>query len=89
MAEVEYTTTAKLPVAAIWDFVCEMDNWAPLLTGYQSHEKQSESESVWALKGDVGSLTRLVKLQVRVTEWAGPERVVVPGASSRPGSGSC
>ena len=75
MAEVEYTTTAKLPVPAIWDFVSEMDNWAPLLTGYQTHEKQSESESVWTLKGDVGSLTRTVQFQVSITEWAGPERV--------------
>lgn len=75
MAEVEYTTTAKLSVQTIWDFVCEMDNWAPLLTGYQSHEKQSADESVWTLKGNVGSLTRTVKFQVEVTEWAGPERV--------------
>lgn len=75
MAEVEYTTTAKLPVQTIWDFVCEMDNWAPLLTGYQTHEKQNDDDSVWTLKGDVGSLTRTVKFQVNVTEWAGPERV--------------
>ena len=64
MAQVEYATTAKLPVDVIWDFVREMDNWAPFLTGYQSHEKQSEDESVWTLKGDLGSLTRTVTLQV-------------------------
>ena len=75
MAEVEYATTAKLPVETIWEFVREMDNWAPFLTGYQSHEKQSDDESIWTLKGDVGSMTRTVKFQVDVTEWAGPERV--------------
>lgn len=75
MAEVEYATTAKLPVETIWEFVREMDNWAPFLTGYQSHEKQSDDDSIWILKGDVGSLTRTVKFQVCVTEWAGPERV--------------
>jgi carbon monoxide dehydrogenase subunit G len=75
MAEVEYTTTAKLPIGVIWDFVQEMDHWAPWVAGYQSHEKQSATESVWILKGDVGVLARTVKFQVTVTEWAGPERV--------------
>lgn len=75
MAETEYSTTAKLPVETIWEFVKEMDNWASFLTGYQSHEKQSETDSVWTLKGDVGVLARVLKFQVHITEWAGPERV--------------
>ncbi len=75
MAEAEYSTTAKLPVERVWDFVKEMDNWAGFLTGYQAHEKQSETESVWTLKGDVGVLARVVKFRVNITEWAGPERV--------------
>ncbi len=44
MAESEYSTTARLPLETIWDFVKEMDNWAPFLTGYQAHEKQSETD---------------------------------------------
>ena len=72
MAEVEYSATAKLPIGSIWDFVREMDHWAPWVAGYQSHTKQSETESVWILKGDVGVLARTVKLHVTVTEWAGP-----------------
>ncbi len=75
MPEVEYTTTAKLPVDTIWDFVQEMDNWAPFVAGYQSHEKLSEKESTWTLKGDVGVMARTVKFQVLIEEWAGPERV--------------
>ncbi|MGH0037401.1 MAG: CoxG family protein [Myxococcota bacterium] len=75
MPEVEYTTTAKLPVDAIWDFVKDMENWAPFVAGYQEHEKQSDDDSVWVLKGDVGTLTRTLKFQVHVTEWAGPNRV--------------
>ena len=39
-----------------------MDHWAPFLTGYQKHEKQSETESVWTLKGDVGVLARTLAL---------------------------
>jgi carbon monoxide dehydrogenase subunit G len=75
LAEVEYSTTARLPVEAIWDFVQEMDNWAPFVAGYQSHEKQGERDSLWVLKGDVGVLARVVKFAVRVEEWNGPSRV--------------
>ena len=75
MAEIEYSTSARLPVESIWDFVKEMDNWAPFLTGYQGHEKHSETDSTWTLKGDVGVLQRVVKFRAHVTEWAGPERV--------------
>jgi carbon monoxide dehydrogenase subunit G len=73
--EVEYSTTAKLPVQTIWEFVQEMDNWATYVAGYLSHEKQSESDSTWILKGDVGVLARTVKFAVHVDEWAGPSRV--------------
>lgn len=75
MAEAEYTTTARLPLETIWDFVKEMDNWAPFVAGYQSHVKLSEDDSTWVLKGDVGVLARTVEFAVHVDEWAGPERV--------------
>lgn len=75
MPEVEHSTTARLPVQTIWDFVRDMDNWAAFVAGYQSHEKLSEDDSVWVLKGDVGMVTRTVKFNVHVKEWAGPNRV--------------
>ena len=75
MPEVEYATTARLPVATIWEFVNEMDNWAAFVAGYQSHEKQSDKNSTWVLKGDVGMLARTVKFAVHVEEWNGPSRV--------------
>ena len=74
MAEAEYTTTAKLPLARIWDFVAEMDNWARFVTGYQSHAKRSETESLWTLKGDVGVLSRKLVFQVEITEWSPGKR---------------
>lgn len=75
MAETEYSTTTRVPVETLWDFVKEMDHWAPFVTGYQHHEKQSETESTWTLKGDVGVLARTLTFRVRITEWNGPERV--------------
>lgn len=75
MPEVEYSTTAKLPIETVWEFVQEMDNWAPFVAGYQSHEKQGEKDSTWVLKGDVGVLARTVKFAVHIDEWNGPSRV--------------
>lgn len=75
MAEVEYTTTADLPIDAIWEFVRDMDRWAPFVAGYQSHAVESDTDSLWTLKGDLGSLSRTLKFRVHVTEWTGPERV--------------
>jgi len=74
VAEAEYTTTARLPVERIWGFVEEMDNWARFVTGYQSHEKRSDTESLWTLKGDVGVLARKLVFQVDITEWSPGKR---------------
>jgi Polyketide cyclase / dehydrase and lipid transport len=75
MPEVQYTTRLRLPVGEVWEFVRDMNNWAPFLTGYQKHEPLSDTDSVWTLKGDVGVLARTVRLKAHVTEWNGPERV--------------
>ena len=75
MPEVEYVTTMRLPPERVWEFVRDMNNWAPFLTGYQHHEVKSETDSIWTLKGDVGVLSRTVQLHAHVTEWNGPERV--------------
>ncbi|HVN37638.1 MAG TPA: SRPBCC family protein [Myxococcota bacterium] len=75
MAEHQHHVDTDLPPEVIWEFVREMDHWAPFLTGYQSHEKQSDTESTWTLKGDVGVLARTLRFRVLITEWAGPERV--------------
>ncbi|HEY8154926.1 MAG TPA: SRPBCC family protein [Myxococcota bacterium] len=74
MAEAEYTTTAKLPLETIWSFVEDMDNWARFVTGYQSHEKRSDTHSIWTLKGDVGVLARKLVFQVDITEWSPGKR---------------
>lgn len=75
MPEHTYETTLAVPVPKLWDFVQDMDNWAPFVHGYQEHEKISDSNSIWTLKGDVGVLSRTVKLDVHITQWDERERV--------------
>lgn len=75
MPEVAYTTEMRLPLATVWAFVSDMNNWAPFLTGYQKHEIIDGTDSLWTLKGEVGILSRMVELRAHVTEWDAPQRV--------------
>lgn len=75
MADATYTTTTRVPLGRVWDFVQEMDNWGRFVTGYQKHEKQDEKHSTWTLRGDVGVLSRTLTFKVEIVEWNGPERV--------------
>ncbi len=75
MPEVTFSTTMNLSPEKIWEFVKDMNNWAPFLTGYQKHQVIDEVDSIWTLKGDVGILSRVVKLKAHVTEWNGPSKV--------------
>ena len=75
MAEAEYTTTTRVPIGAVWDFVQDMDHWGRFVTGYQKHEKHDDKHSTWTLKGDVGVLSRTLTFQVEIVEWSGPNRV--------------
>lgn len=75
MAEAEYVTTTRVPIAAVWDFVQDMDNWGRFVTGYQRHEKHDDRKSIWTLKGDVGVLSRTLTFAVEIVEWNGPGRV--------------
>jgi carbon monoxide dehydrogenase subunit G len=76
MAEHTHSLTTSVPSDVVWDFVSDMDRWAPFLLGYQTHDKRSDRESIWTIKGDVGSLSRIVKFRVLITEWIEPERVL-------------
>ena len=67
--------TMDIPIEEVWDFVKDMDNWAPLLPGYISHEKLSEQESNWTFKETVGILKKKISLQVTIKEWIEPTRV--------------
>lgn len=75
MAEATYTTTTRVPLGRVWEFVQEMDNWGRFVTGYQKHEKRDDKHSSWTLRGDVGVLSRTLTFAVEIVEWNGPERV--------------
>jgi len=67
--------TMDIPIEEVWDFVKDMDNWAPLLPGYINHEKLSEHESNWTFKETVGILKKKISLHVTIKEWIEPTMV--------------
>jgi len=75
VAEARYTTSTRVPAGQVWDFVQDMDHWARFVMGYQAHQKNSDTESVWTLKGDLGVMSRTLTFEVLITEWNGPSQV--------------
>lgn len=75
MPECRQTRAVDLPLSAIWTFVQDMDNWAPMMKGYVAHEKQSEADSIWTLKGDLGPFSKTVKIAVHIDEWRDAESI--------------
>ena len=69
--------TVELPVAIdkIWDFVRDMNKWAPLVPGYIEHEILSDRQSTWAFKSDLGFIKKTVKLRIDIKEWIEPTKV--------------
>jgi carbon monoxide dehydrogenase subunit G len=75
MPEISYRTTMSAPRATVWEFVRDINNWAPLTRGYQAHEIVNDHESIWTVKGDVGPISRITRFRVTITEWVEGERV--------------
>ena len=64
-----------LPIEVVWNFVKDMDHWAPLVPGYIQHEKISERQSTWEFYGDLGFMKKKVRLMVTIKEWVEPTKV--------------
>ncbi|WP_407270469.1 CoxG family protein [Radiobacillus sp. PE A8.2] len=70
-----HEVSVNSPINTIWDFVSDMNNWAPLVPGYVEHNKRNEKQSTWKFKGDVGIIQKKVSMQIDITEWKEPTLV--------------
>lgn len=75
MPEVQREVMVPLPIAQVWEFLADMDNWAHDMPNYCGHEVKSETESIWTLKGEIGPLTRTMEARVLILEWVEQTRV--------------
>ncbi|MGM9986831.1 MAG: CoxG family protein [Bacillaceae bacterium] len=64
-----------LSINTIWDFVKDMDKWAPLVPGYIKHEIINDRQSTWEFKGDIGIMKKKVALKIDIKEWIEPTTV--------------
>ncbi|NHM33957.1 CoxG family protein [Neobacillus terrae] len=64
-----------LSIREVWNFVKDMDSWAPLVPGYITHKKISEHLSEWVFKQDIGIIKKKVTLLITIKEWIEPEKV--------------
>lgn len=64
-----------VPIHNIWNFVSDMDKWAPLVPGYIEHEILNDRQSTWSFKGDLGFMKKTVKLKIDITNWIEPTKV--------------
>ncbi|MFD2044820.1 CoxG family protein [Ornithinibacillus salinisoli] len=71
----KHRMTLEIPIWRVWDFVSDMDKWAPLVPGYMNHEIINEKQSTWKFIGDIGIMQKTVHLQVDITEWKAPSKV--------------
>lgn len=75
MAKFMYTTEVGAPIQTVWDFVRNMDHWAPLVPGYIKHTIMSETESIWVFKTKLGVLKKQIELKVDIIKWTEPVMV--------------
>ncbi|WP_010094347.1 CoxG family protein [Ornithinibacillus scapharcae] len=70
-----FSKDVDLPIETIWDFVSDMNKWAPLVPGYIEHKILNERQSTWKFKGDVGKIQKTVNMRIDITEWKKPTTV--------------
>jgi carbon monoxide dehydrogenase subunit G len=64
----------NVPIIRVWNFVSDMNNWAPLVPGYINHEILNDRQSYWEFYGDIGVIRRKIKLEVTITNWEEPSK---------------
>ncbi|MUV38962.1 hypothetical protein JNUCC1_02834 [Lentibacillus sp. JNUCC-1] len=65
----------NVPVDDVWNFVSDIDKWAPLMPGYVEHEILNDKESKWAFFGDIGIARKKIKLKVHIKTWQEPSLI--------------
>ncbi|RDW16918.1 SRPBCC family protein [Oceanobacillus arenosus] len=61
----------EMPIERVWEFISDVNNWAPLVPGYIEHEIINNQRSIWKLHGD-GVIRKTVNLKVDIIEWNKP-----------------
>ncbi|MDC7285997.1 SRPBCC family protein, partial [Bifidobacterium thermophilum] len=75
MPSYHHEEKVNVTIENLWDFVSDMNNWAPLVPGYIDHQIINEKQSTWSFKTDVGIMKKKIELSVEITRWNAPSKV--------------
>ncbi|MCM3567070.1 CoxG family protein [Neobacillus mesonae] len=75
MPSAMYQVEVDLPIQQVWDFVKNMDNWAPLIPGYIQHRKFTNRQSIWEFYSSIGFIKKKISLMVNIKEWVEPTKI--------------
>ncbi|WP_423800671.1 CoxG family protein [Neobacillus sp. SAB-20_R2A] len=64
-----------VPINQVWNFVKDMDNWAPLIPGYIQHRKFTNRQSTWEFNSNIGFIKKKISLMVTIKEWIEPTKI--------------
>ncbi|MGX1264230.1 carbon monoxide dehydrogenase subunit G [Rossellomorea marisflavi] len=63
------------PIEVVWDFISDVEEWAPLVSGYLSHRRFARDHVEWKMKIPYGIMKKTVTAELRVKEWIPPEKI--------------
>ncbi|KAB7671198.1 CoxG family protein [Bacillus sp. B1-b2] len=69
MPSKKHAVNVSANINTVWNFIRLMNNWAPLVPGYVSHEIINEKVSTWEFKLDYGFIKKRVELEVIFQGW--------------------
>ncbi|WP_042349222.1 CoxG family protein [Bacillus massiliigorillae] len=64
MPSSNHAVELHIPKHKVWEFVSDLNNWAPLMPGYIAHEHVDEQEATWEFLGDFGFMKKKVSLKL-------------------------
>ncbi|MFC7783873.1 SRPBCC family protein [Rossellomorea sp. GCM10028870] len=59
----------------VWEFIRDMNAWAPLVHGYKEHSIVSDVQSTWKFTIHYGVVSKKVQVKVLITDWKEPSHV--------------
>ncbi|RKQ28430.1 CoxG family protein [Oceanobacillus halophilus] len=75
MANGKHTVVLNVPIQTVWDFVSDINNWAPLVPGYIEHKIMNDSHSTWKFVSDIGFMKKTLHMKNNITKWEEPTKV--------------
>ena len=75
MAMGTHTVEIPVDVQVVWDYVSNLENWAPTVPAYKEHKSINDKQSIWIFEGNVKGIKKTIQAQVDISEWNEPSNI--------------